>query len=152
MKRTLRQAVGNGGFTMIEVISVFVIIGIISAVAISKMSNTTAYDYSSQLEVIKGHLRLAQSRALGSGSPWGINFTSSTTYNLFNGTATTTAIQLLGEDNATVNLTKKKSALRITSAPQTITFDAYGSPGTATITVQTNAGNITVTENTGYIP
>lgn len=153
MKRALRQAVGKGGFTMIEVIAVLVIVGIIAAVVAVRMSNTNAYDLASQLEVIKGHLRLAQSRALGSGSPWGINFTSSTTYNLFQGIATTTPIQLLGEDNANVNLTTKKSALTITSAtPLVITFDAYGSPGTTTLTINTNGGNITVTKNTGYIP
>jgi hypothetical protein len=57
-----------------------------------------------------------------------------------------------GEDAATVSLTTKKSGLTISSAPQRITFDGYGSPGTTTLTVTTNGGNITVTKNTGFIP
>ena len=159
MKRTLRQDATQGGFTMIEIISVLVIVGIISAVAVSRMSDTSAYDLASQLEVVKGHLRLAQSRAIGSGTPWGITFATSKTYYLFQGLGSTTPVQLLGENNPTVSLTTKKSGLTITSTPQTITFEAYGGPTdtsgnllTANVTVATNGGNITVTKNTGYIP
>jgi type II secretion system protein H len=157
MKRTERTAFRKGGFTMIEVIVVLLILGIVAAVVAVRMSDTSAYDLASQMEVVKAHLRLAQSRAMSSGSPWGINFTSATTYYLFQGAATGTPVQLLGEDCATVNLGKtgachKNSAMTVTSAPQTITFDAYGSPGTATLTVATNGGDIIVTKNTGFIP
>jgi len=152
MIRKLKNKHSNQGFTMIEVIAVLVIVGILAVVAAVKMSNTSDYDLASQLEVVKGHLRLAQAKALASGSSWGINFTTSTTYYMFQETAPTTPVLILGEDNATVDLVTKKSALTITSAPQTITFDAYGSPGTTTLTVATNGGNITVTKNTSFIP
>ncbi len=152
MKQPFRKAIGKAGFTMIEIIAVLLILGIIAAVVAVRMSDTSAYDLASQMEVVKAHLRLAQSRAMSSSSPWGINFATSTTYYLFQGSGSTTPVLLLGEDNATVNLTTKKSALTINSAPQRITFDAYGSPGTATVTVATSGGNITVTKNTGFIP
>ena len=151
MIRKLKNKHNNHGFTMIEVIAVLIIVGILAVVAAVKMSNTSDYDLASQLEVVKGHLRLAQAKALGSGSSWGINFANSTTYYMFQGTAQTTPVLILGEDNATVNLTTKKSALTIGN-PQRITFDAYGSPGATTLTVATNGGNITVTKNTGFIP
>jgi type II secretory pathway pseudopilin PulG len=145
---------------MIEVIAVLLIIGIVAVVAVSRMVNTTsAYDLASQLEVVKAHLRLAQAQALGSNSSWGITFASSTTYYLFNGSAPTTAVKLLGENDATISLTTKKSGLTITSAPQTITFNGYGSPVdgsgnvlTSNTTVTTNGGSITITKNTGFIP
>jgi prepilin-type N-terminal cleavage/methylation domain-containing protein len=152
MRKNGRRIAGMSGFTMIEIIAVLIILGMITAVVVSRMSDTTAYDLSSQMEVIKAHLRLAQSRAMGSSSPWGINFATSTTYYLFQGNGSTIPVQLLGEDNATVDLTIKKSGLTVGSAPQRITFDAYGSPGTTTVTITTNGGNITVTENTGFIP
>jgi len=152
MQQTSRKTINNVGFTMIEIVAVLLILGIIAAVAVSRISDTTAYDLSSQMEVVKAHLRLAQSRAMGSSSPWGINFATTTTYYLFQGNGSTTPVQLLGEDSATVNLTTKKSGLTINSAPQRITFDAYGSPGTTTVTVTTNGGNIIVTKNTGFIP
>jgi prepilin-type N-terminal cleavage/methylation domain-containing protein len=152
MKQGFRMTIGKTGFTMIEIVAVLLILGIIAAVVVSRMADTTPYDLSSQMEVVKAHLRLAQSRAMGSSSPWGINFTTTTTYYLFQDVGSTTPVQLLGEDNATVNLTTKQSGLTINSAPQRITFDAYGSPGTTTVTVTTNGGNITVTKNTGFIP
>lgn len=152
MRKTRGGTTGKAGFTMIEIVAVLLILGIVAAVVVSRMGNTTAYDLASQIEVVKAHLRLAQSRAMGSSSPWGINIATSTTYYLFQGVGSTTPVQFLGEDNATVNLLTKKSGLTIGSAPQRITFDAYGSPGETTITVATNGGNITVTKNTGFIP
>jgi MSHA pilin protein MshC len=122
MRKKMKKFNDQSGFTMIEVISVLVLIGIFAVVVIVRMTNTSGYDLVSQVEVIKGHLRLAQSRAMGSGSPWGINFDTATTYYLFQGSATTTPILLLGEDNVTVSLTAKKTNLSITSAPLLITL------------------------------
>ena len=152
MRQSVKRAVGNRGFTMIEVIAVLLILAVVAAVVMYRMGDTRSYDLAAQVEVIKAHLRLAQSRAMNSGSNWGIYFESTTTYYLFQDTAQTTPVLLLGEDNATVNLTTKGSGLTVNSAPRRITFDAYGSPGTTTITVTTNGGNITITKNTGYIP
>jgi len=137
---------------MIEIIVVLLILGILAAAVASRMADTTAYDLFSQREAVKAHLRLAQSRAMGSSSSWGVNFATSKTYYLFQGDGSTTPVQFSGEDDATVSLTTKRSGLTIGSAPQRITFDAYGSPGATTVTITTNGGNITVTKNTGYIP
>ncbi len=154
MKRAIRKFSGQGGFTMLEMIAVLVVIGIITVVAVVKMNKAPqTYDLASEVEVIKSHLRLAQARAMGSSSPCGINFASATTYYLFQGTGSTTPVLMAGEDNATINLVTKKSTLTITSAtPQRITFDAYGSPGTANVTVTTSGGSIVITQNTGFIP
>jgi prepilin-type N-terminal cleavage/methylation domain-containing protein len=155
MKRTVRNGIGKGGFTMIEVVATLLIIGIISAVAVTRITGTSESDLSSQVEVVKNHLRYAQIRAMNTDTAWGIFFTgpTPTTYYLFQGTGSTTPIPLPGEENATVNLTTKKSKLAIT--PPTggrVTFDSYGSPGSATITIATTGGAITVTQNTGFIP
>lgn len=146
---------------MIEVVAVLVILGIVAAVAAVTMSGTNTYDLASQLEVVKGHLRYAQTRAMNSNlTVWGINFDSATTYYLFQGVGSTTPVQFPGEDTATINLTAKHSGLTIT--PVRITFNEFGSPCAATgappapltanATVATSAGTITVTQNTGFIP
>ncbi|MBN1363938.1 MAG: prepilin-type N-terminal cleavage/methylation domain-containing protein [Syntrophaceae bacterium] len=155
MKRTVKKLNGQNGFTMLEIICTLIIIGIVSAVVFARMTSTRDYDLDSQVEVVKNHLRLAQSRALSSGSPWGINFNSTTTYYLFKGTGSTTPEPIINEKSSTVDLTAKKSALTITPPAATggrVTFDSFGSPGAANITVGTNAGDIIVTKNTGFIP
>lgn len=154
MKKTDTGIKSQNGFTLIEIIAVLLLIGIVSVVIAVRMFDTQDYDLASQLEVVKSHLRYAQSKAMSSGSSWGINFSSTQTYYLFDANAPATPVIMLGEKNALVNLGAgdKKSALTITSAPQTITFNAYGSPGDATLTVSTNAGDITITKNTGFIP
>lgn len=153
MIRKLKSKHNHQGFTMIEVIAVLVIMGILAVVAAVKMSNTSDYDLASQVEVVKNHLRYAQIRAMNTDSIWGINFTSATTYYLFQGTGSTTPVIIPGEENATVNLVSKKTKLTVTPpAGGRITFDQYGSPGAATITINTNGGTITLTQNTGFIP
>ena len=154
MKRALRQAEGQCGFTMIELIAVLLIIGIIATVAAVRMSNTKPYDLASQVEVVKNHLRYAQVRAMNTNTypNWGINFDSATTYYLFQRTGSNTRVLIPGENDATVDLVAKKSALTITTGGR-VTFDSYGSPGSANdITIATNGGTITVTKNTGFIP
>jgi MSHA pilin protein MshC len=142
----------QSGVTMIEVVAVLVIITILSAVAIARFTDFADADLKSQVEVVKGHLRLAQARALATGNEWGINFSSSKTYFLFEGAAPSTPVLLLGEEEATVDLETKKSELRISSAPLVVTFDAYGNPGSSTITIATTGDSIIVTRNTGFIP
>ncbi|MBN1663710.1 MAG: type II secretion system protein [Deltaproteobacteria bacterium] len=141
----------KNGFTMIEIIAVLLIIGILAVVVAVRMMDTGQADLSSQRDVIKNHLRYAQSRAMSTDSSWGVSFPTSKTYFLFRADAPSTPVLFPGEDSTTVNLTTKKSSLTITSAPQTVTFDDRGSPGTTSITVATNGGNIVVTKNTGFI-
>ncbi len=140
---------------MIEIICILVIVGIIGVFAITRMTSTQDIDLASQIEVVKTHLRQAQARAMSSGRPWGIFFHSNKKrYYLFDDAANTTKVLLLGEKNAEVDLQQdKNSALRIDPpSGNRVTFNAYGSPGTANIVLTTNGGNITITKNTGFIP
>jgi len=152
MKHKLGTYKNQRGFTLIEVVAVLIIIGIVAAVAMTRATSTRDYDIISQVEAVKAHLRLAQSRAMGMNSPYGINFDSQTTYYLYD--ATNSEKKLLpGQNELTVDLEAKKSGLQITSVSKNpVVFDAYGSPGTETITIATNGGQIIITKNTGYIP
>jgi Tfp pilus assembly protein FimT len=145
LRKTIK--ITEKGFTFLEIAAILVIIGIISAVAISRIGSTAAYGISAELDQVKSHLRYAQSRAIRTDATWGINFSNGSTYWLFQ-TAAANRIIFVGEGSNQVNLSK----LSITSAPQTITFDRFGSSGAANITVTTSGGGITIASNTGFFP
>ena len=68
---------------MIEIISVLVIMAIIGAVAVSRVSSIPQSTLQANADKLKAHLRYAQLRALNSTERvWGIDF-SSGSYQLF---------------------------------------------------------------------
>ncbi len=141
----------SNGFTIIEILSVLVIIGIISAVAVSKMASTGAYNVVVEAENLKNHLRYSQSRAMSNNESWGISITGSSYTLQKNGS--TAPVSLPAEDSATYSL---KDGVSITSGDQVITFDDLGSCGNSsffiTLSRQGNdARTVTVTRKTGFI-
>lgn len=169
----------NGGFTLIEVISVLVILAILVAVAVTVMTNFNTEVYTG-IDALKGHLRYAQTQAMnenpntGSETIMGINYDSSANqYWMFQGT-NTTAIRFLPDDakymtsDHKINLTAKKITLN--GGGFTIYFDNHGIPYSAytsstvntplatglTIVVASHSGSfsssLTITPLTGFIP
>lgn len=148
------------GFTLLEVIVVLVMIGIITAVAVSRMLSTDEVNISAQTETIKTHLRYAQAKAMNTNSVWGINFISSSAYSLYRNGNTTDVVALPGESSSTVSL----SAISIAGTPFIVSFDSWGQPfadqgatGSSTaknITVSYGSSrtkNIIITQTTGFI-
>lgn len=159
------------GFTLVEIIATLIIIGIIAAVIVSSVSGVADTDRVSQENVIKNHIRYAQSMAMKQGTVWGIKC-DGTDYWLFRTNAPDTPanqIVLPNEENVKVTLANKKIAMTVF----TLFFDAIGSPYTAYTNATTNtpvsaanplavtvdsipAGSATpafnVTPETGFIP
>ncbi len=153
MRRMIRKGWfgGQGGFTLFEIVMVLLILGIISYFAATRLFSDDVPTQAAELELVKNHLRYAQSRAMNTDSNWGIKFGSSTRYWLFKGTEENTVIRLPGVESADGVMELK--AIQVSLPPgNKIAFDSFGSPGTATITLSTTAGGITVTRNTGFIP
>jgi MSHA pilin protein MshC len=147
----------NHGFTWIELIVVMVILGIISAfVAGSLMSSDT--ELAARTEVIKTHLRYAQSRSMNSNTIWYIQL-SSNSYSLYKKGDAVPKL-LPGGDSPTITL---PGGMSISSG--TVSFDEWGKPFTdiadpptaqgtdRTLTVSDSSGSrdIIVTKNTGFI-
>ncbi|HPQ42888.1 MAG TPA: prepilin-type N-terminal cleavage/methylation domain-containing protein [Syntrophales bacterium] len=141
----------QSGFTLIEVITVLIVLGILVAVTATRLSGVadTAQD-TSDIDRLKSHLRYAQIRALNTVGVWGIDF-SGTGYNLYrDGDATVYSFP--GEENSEM---EKPSSVTYSGY---ISFDEWGRPytsqGTGTPLTTTPGGlaSITITPETGYIP
>ena len=144
---------------MLEVIAVLIILGIITAFVVSRGTNIKA-ELSSEIEIIKAHLRYAHCLALAndiyswritlsSGSP---DYYTLSKINKSDGTETS-PINLPNEDSPTHAL---PSGISITSGLGTVTFDEWGSPGTTTLNITlsdqaSNSETIRITKNTGFI-
>ncbi len=153
----------NKGFTLIEIITVLLLVCILGAVIlISGVYSTSGDDLSSQTEVIKGHLRYAQTRAMNANTIWGIKFfvnENRSYYYLFqlDESNKETSVVLPGEEASPAALPEGM----VVSAG-TVYFDDWGKPyynavpspsaTSSTITVTVDTAAITITKNTGFIP
>ena len=164
----------NKGFTLIEIIIVLMLVCIIGAVIlISGVYSTSGNDLPSQTEVIKGHLRYAQARAMNTNTIWGIDFftgAATSCYQLFKydpASDTRTNMVLPGNDPNNPGPVYFSDGIKI-SADLTVSFDTWGKPfiDAKTQTAQNEAGgwriislslngstvDIRIRNNTGFIP
>ena len=152
-----------------EVIGVLVIIGVLAAVLIPRMSSTSQFDLTANADVMKNQLLYAQGMAMKQGTVGGIKCDGSNYWLFKTNSPDDAASQLLlpGEDAIKVSLSNKK----ITSTAFTLFFDFAGRPYTAytdssvntpvdadnqlVITVGVPSGpatiTITITPETGFI-
>lgn len=135
------------GFTLIEAISVLVIVGIVAVVLISRGMSTTEVNLQTEIDTLKSHLRYAQYLAMNDIPPnqWGISVGgSSYTLVKFDGGAQSSPYKLPNESSATHNFTP------FSATAVTVLFDECGSPDNTTITL--GGQTIAITANTGFIP
>lgn len=148
-----------GGFTMIEVIMVLVIMGVLSAVAVSSMNadNTLVYEFTT----LKTHVRYAQARAMGLNTEIGIRCQGGS-YWLFSGASTGNRELLPGQSADSVSL-----ASSVTPGTFTLAFDGRGRPYSSNVLSSGNrlstpfsvsvarsgeSRSFSVTDGTGYVP
>ena len=163
-----RRFGGQGGFTLFEVVMVLLILGVISYFAATRLFSGDAPSQGAEMELVKNHLRYAQSRAMNSEDIWGIKFGTSKRYWLFkwaDGVDTYKRLPGVESSDGVLEMT----SIQISGTPIiVVAFDAFGtpcSPGTTCIPLTTSpsisiqaagggsaVGTITVTKNTGFIP
>ena len=153
------------GFTLIEIILVLLIVAIVSSIVISRVVSGPDTDMISRIELIKSHLRYAQSRAMNTNVVWGI-CSDNSIYWLFRDGNDHNKVILPGEDTDTIDLT----AMGISMENFTLSFDSWGVPyadasassnkklkaGDSEAQLKVSSGGedrfIDVTPNTGFIP
>jgi MSHA pilin protein MshC len=153
MKRAGKTHINQQGFTMIEVVVVLIVLAIVSTV-IAYRPTMGSNEITVQTEILKSHLRYAQIKAMNDTVPWGIHIPDANSYSLYEEGTDPASDILPGETAQTHTL---PTVVTITSGVgSTYSFDAWGSPGTSTLTITLSQGtatsNITITRNTGYIP
>ena len=139
----------SNGFTLLEVICVLLLIGIVTTVVLSRTMDHSV-ELIAEMEVLKGHLRYAQARAMNSNQSWGINFSGSSYTLEEDGAASVTALP--GLNGAICTLAEGI----INSTVNPIIFNQWGNPGTTAITVTisdgTDSQSFTIAPLTGFIP
>ncbi|MBT3377126.1 MAG: type II secretion system protein [Lentisphaerae bacterium] len=137
----------TAAFTLVEAIAVLLLIGVLTAVAVSRLQDTGA-NAVAEADILEAHLRHAQQLAMADDTAtWGLSVASGSYTLLKDGAAAARALP--GEASSTHTLDNTS----VTSGAGTVTFDNLGSPGTATLTIIVgNTHTVTITRNTGYIP
>lgn len=153
-----------GGFTLIELVTVIVILGIIS-VFIATRGPSLNSDLAARQSELRAQLRYLQLTAMKNGVATYLGLKcDGTNYWAFSGTtpaAVATYLSLPGETAKTISLSGK-GMTGVTAF--TISFDKYGIPYTGdtqiklaastniSITAGGGTGSLTVTPETGFVP
>ncbi len=139
----------DSGFTLIEIITVLILLSIIAATVLGRSINTENTDLAAQIERVKNHFRFAQSMAMKYGDKvWGFrcaDVAGSRSYWIFrldipvadtvnDPDVPANQVRLPGESELTVNLAQKK----IIMDTFTVFLDRYGRPYTSYTDETTN--------------
>ena len=152
----------NDGYTAIEVLAV-IILAVFLSVAFMAYYRHSDNDLTAQTNILKNHIRYAQSRAMNTDTNWGVRFkTDQRAYWLFKVPDIEDQIPFPGQTADRVDL--GAMGLDITGSDFNISFDSWGRP---TLTNRTFSGGrlsfnlnrggidgdaVTIAENTGFIP
>jgi len=163
-----RAHLRSGGFTLVELITVIIILGILSAVVVGRSS--LGGSELARLAEVRAQIRYVHLRAMKTGSVHGFAC-DGTNYWAFTGSgnnATLAAARLAlpGETGTQVSVAGKSMTMAMSPSP--IYFDGFGIPYTAytsasantrlsanatiTITAGGNSRALSITPETGHVP
>jgi len=153
----------NSGFTIIEIITVLIVMGIITAFAVGRVADNKP-ELIAQKEVLKVHLRYAQSRSMNSNDNYGIE-SNGNTYWLFR-ISSANRVNFPGEQSDNIDLSALGLSLAM-DAGNIVCFNSKGVPytdfdtdnadnlqtddRTLTLSSGSDSESIIITQNTGFI-
>ncbi len=141
------------GFTLLEVIVVLILLGIMAAVAIPRLTDTGAAERAAA-DKLKVHLRQAQGMALNSDLSWGIQAAGGS-YFFFHGGDITNKARLPGEEEEIPFPGGLAPAFTVSfdgwGRPYNVADPAGNAPATSNITIAIGADTITIIPETGFI-
>ena len=153
----------NSGFTIIEVIAILIVMSIITAFAVGRVADNKP-ELIAQKEVLKVHLRYAQSRSMNSNDNYGIE-SNGNTYWLFR-VSSANRVNFPGEQLDYIDLAALGLSLAMTDG-SIVCFNSKGVPyidfdtdnagnlqtvdRTLTLSSGSDNESIIITKNTGFI-
>lgn len=161
----------SDGFTLIELITVVVILGVLSLAVFSRMGNMGGQELARMAEV-RAQIRFVQLKAMKTGSVFGFTCDGANywafAHNSTSPASTAATLPLPGERANVVDMSTAATGKGMTMTAFTYFFDGYGIPYTAytnaavntklaanatiTITAGGGTGDLTLTPETGYVP
>ena len=127
----------QAAFTLIEIISVLILISILAAVAVPRFLDTGAEERVA-VDTFKVHLRYAQLKSMYSDMSWGVASQNPNEYFMYNNGTLANKVRFMGEEEDTVSL---PSGVNISDF--TLSYDDWGRPF---------IGNEANTENGTLVP
>ncbi|MBU1172922.1 MAG: prepilin-type N-terminal cleavage/methylation domain-containing protein [Proteobacteria bacterium] len=130
------------GFTLIEIVAVLVVLGVVSAILVAGNLGSDT-ERRASADMLKVHLRYAQSRSMNGDLPWGVRFDGSSYTLVRDISGTPSDVLFPGENSLSMDLPDLVAG--------TVGFDTWGRPsGLSTISLGSQV--VTITPDTGFIP
>ncbi|MBI3902370.1 MAG: prepilin-type N-terminal cleavage/methylation domain-containing protein [Nitrosomonadales bacterium] len=142
----------QSGFTMIELISIMVIVGILAAIAAPRFFSSNVFDSRGFYDTAISTLRYAQKEAIAQHRFVCVAFAANS-ITLTYGATNACGSNLTGPDGNTPYTVSSSKAV-FAPTPAAFSFDALGQPSfnaNLSITVNGYASAITVEARTGYV-
>jgi MSHA pilin protein MshC len=142
------------GFTMVELITVMVIAGVLTAVAIQLFFDNSAFQSRGFYDQVISTLRYAQKAAIAQNRFVCISFPANNSVTLTYGTDNTCASGALASPSGTPFPLTSTNASFANPQPTAFSFDALGRPNPnaqQTININNVTNVITVEAETGYV-
>lgn len=136
-----KQISGQCGFTLMELITIMVIVGILAVAALPRFLDSNAFQERGAADQIRAAFRYAQKAAIAQHRNISVIISSATTANC--------DTLLVGGNFSCVIL---NSVVVVPALPQTVTFNALGQPvPNAAVAITVGTANITIDQETGYV-
>lgn len=157
----LKRLRNHSGFSFFEILVVMALIGVLAVIAIVRHTFNDP-TLLTQTQVLKAHIRYAQTRSMNTDTIWGINYkvaADQKSYWLYKRPDTEVKIVLPGETQDQVRL--DPLGIDISQGSFTLEFNSWGSPSSSltgsgtlllTLTKSDMSEQLIVTQNTGFIP